>query len=261
MSKLTDFLKLFKWDLEDPNDLENDFNIQKSLNDNWDKIDAKTKELSDDKVDKKEGYDLSQENFTTILKNKLLELKNYDDSALRQIIDGSIKDITLDPTNGYINFIKNDGTTVFIDTALELIIKSGKYDKKTKKIILTLANEDKIEIPIGDLITDIYSKQEIDEILNGYEKKHNYFTMLIEEEIETEQDIEIPCSYIVGNDEIVIFIDGIFMKCEKSANDEANYREVGQPGTVSNKIQFGFNLLVGEEIRIVKKGAVEDEQT
>ena len=270
MSLSTKFLKLFKWDLDSPEDLESDFNIEESLNNNWEKIDKKLEELDgisqqleencETKVDKVEGLGLSQENFTTALKKQLLNLKNYDDSALRQILDGSIKDVTLDVSNGHIIFHKNDGTTAFIDTALELIIESGPYDKQTKKIILTLANENVIEIPIGDLITDIYSKEEIDEILNGYEKKHNYFTMTIKEEIEAETEVEIPCSYVVGNNEIDIFIDGIYLKCEKSKDDIANYREVGEKGSTSNKVMFGFDLMVGEELTIIKKGAVEDEQ-
>ncbi len=172
MSLSTKFLKLFKWDLDNTEDLESDFNIEKSLNDNWDKIDEKIEKLEEvdkTKVDKKEGYGLSQEDFTTILMQKLENLKNYDDSVLRQILDGSIKDVILDPSNGHIIFYKNDGTTCFIDTALELIIENGIYDKKTKKIVLTLANENVIEIPIGDLITDIYSKSEIHEILSNYE--------------------------------------------------------------------------------------------
>lgn len=231
--------------------------IQKELNKKEDTTSLDTK--LDKKVDKVESKGLSQEDFTTILKAKLLELKNYDDSVLRQIINGSIKDVKLDPENGHIIFLKNDGTSSFIDTALELIIESGTYDKSSKKIILTLANKDVIEIPIGDLITDMYSKSEIDEILNNFEKKHNYYTMLVKEEVANETEVEIPCSYIVGNNEIDIFIDGIYLVKETSADMKANYREIGEKGSTSNKIQFGFNLKIGEELTVIKKGAVEDE--
>lgn len=91
-----------------------------------------------------------------------------------------------------------------------------------------------------------------------FEKKHTYYTMLIEEETDVETDIEIPCSYIVGNDEIEIYCNGIYLKCEKSADDIANYREIGQAGEVSNKVQFGFKLFIGDELTIIKKGAVEN---
>lgn len=263
MSLRTKFLKLFKWDLDNPEDLAADFNIEKSLNDNWDKIDKKIEEIEETgktKVDKKEGYGLSQEDFTTILMQKLEQLKNYDDSTLRQILDGSIKDVTLDSSNGHIIFHKNDGTTSFIDTALELIIENGKYDKNTKKIILTLANKDVIEIPLLDLLTEIYSKSEIDEILNNYEKKHTYYRMTIKESIAEETEVEIPCSYIVGSDSFVIYHNGDRLVCEKSENDTANYKEVGEFGTVSNKIIFGWDLCIGDLLDFVKKGVVANEE-
>jgi len=42
MSKFTDFLNLFKWDIE--TDGEEEFNIDKALNENWDKINNKVKQ-------------------------------------------------------------------------------------------------------------------------------------------------------------------------------------------------------------------------
>lgn len=44
MSLLTPFLKLFKWDTKNKTDLESEFNIDKSMNENWDKLDAKAQE-------------------------------------------------------------------------------------------------------------------------------------------------------------------------------------------------------------------------
>lgn len=41
MSKFTDFLNLFMWDSIE--DSEEEFNIDKALNDNWKKIDTKVK--------------------------------------------------------------------------------------------------------------------------------------------------------------------------------------------------------------------------
>lgn len=64
MSQLTNFLKLFKWNTSDEADLEEEFNIDKSMNDNWDKIDKFAKEAKD----------------------KLDGLSNYDDSEIKQDI-------------------------------------------------------------------------------------------------------------------------------------------------------------------------------
>ena len=44
MSLLTPFLKLFKWDTTNEIDLESEFNIDKSMNENWDKLDTKAQE-------------------------------------------------------------------------------------------------------------------------------------------------------------------------------------------------------------------------
>ena len=44
MSLLTPFLKLFKWDTTNETDLESEFNIDKSMNENWDKLDTKAQE-------------------------------------------------------------------------------------------------------------------------------------------------------------------------------------------------------------------------
>lgn len=44
MSLLTPFLKLFKWNTTNETDLESEFSIDKSMNENWDKLDTKAQE-------------------------------------------------------------------------------------------------------------------------------------------------------------------------------------------------------------------------
>ena len=46
MSLLTNFLKLFKWNTSDSNDLEEEFNIDISMNNNWDKVDEFAEEIN-----------------------------------------------------------------------------------------------------------------------------------------------------------------------------------------------------------------------
>lgn len=177
---------------------------------------------------------------------------------IRSLANLGIKDVTYNPINGVMTFIANDDSQIDIDLPLELLIESGTYDSNSKTIILVLANEDRIEISISDLISDIYSKDEANAV---FEKKHNYYTMTMTEEVEAESEVEIPCNYIVGADNIDIFCEGEYLKCEKNADDIANWREVGEKGSISNKVQFGFNLEVGDTFTfIVKGGANEDEQ-
>ena len=51
MSLLTPFLKLFKWDTTNETDLESEFNIDKSMNENWDKLDKKAQEYENKILD------------------------------------------------------------------------------------------------------------------------------------------------------------------------------------------------------------------
>ena len=58
MSKQTEKLKLFKWDTANEVDLNSNFDIEKTLNENWDKIDDNAKEIEkqvNGKIDKVEG--------------------------------------------------------------------------------------------------------------------------------------------------------------------------------------------------------------
>lgn len=98
MSSFTNFLNLFKWNSVE--DGEEEFDIDKALNDNWDKIDAKlethikgvnkevsdfkteinttVQDLTDDvsgKVDKITGKGLSTNDFTDDLKQKLEDIE------------------------------------------------------------------------------------------------------------------------------------------------------------------------------------------
>ena len=87
MSLLTSFLQLFKWDTSDENDLEQQFDIDKAMNDNWDKLDEAIEDLDTNKVDKVDGKGLSTNDFTNEDKEKLDGLENYDDTEITQEIE------------------------------------------------------------------------------------------------------------------------------------------------------------------------------
>lgn len=71
MSLKTTFLKLFKWNTQDDEDLNSNFDIDAAMNDNWDMIDNAVSDLSGNKVDKVDGKQLSTEDYSTTEKNKL----------------------------------------------------------------------------------------------------------------------------------------------------------------------------------------------
>ena len=86
-------------------------------------------------------------------------------TQLRAVADASYSNVSYAPSTGILTFTTNSGTTKDIDLPLELLIEYGTYDSATKKIILTLANGDTIEIPVGDLVSDIYTKSEVNALL------------------------------------------------------------------------------------------------
>lgn len=71
MSLKTTFLKLFKWNTQDDEDLNSNFDIDAAMNDNWDMIDNAVSNLNGNKVDKVSGKGLSTNDYTTTEKNKL----------------------------------------------------------------------------------------------------------------------------------------------------------------------------------------------
>lgn len=99
---ITTNLELFKHD--NPSKNQEQFDIEKALNKNWDKIDEEYKKQEDkiseieksnientnilnSKQDKEEGKNLSENDFTDDYKNKLDNLSNYDDSMLKAQIN------------------------------------------------------------------------------------------------------------------------------------------------------------------------------
>lgn len=117
------------------------------------------------KVDKKQGYDLSQNDFTNILKEKLENLENYNDEDIRKILNGSLKGVNYTASNGILTFVANDGTKIEVDLPLELLVKSGRYDEENKQIVLILANGNVINIPVSDLLDAFYGKEKVDKML------------------------------------------------------------------------------------------------
>lgn len=85
MSKFTDFLNLFKW--EPDIDGEEEFNIDKALNENWDKIDTKLKTYitdTDEKID----------NFEADVNDSINEIKD--------VVDGGVGDLVVNYKNSTI---------------------------------------------------------------------------------------------------------------------------------------------------------------
>lgn len=148
MSIFTNFLNLFKWD--PTTDGEEEFDINKALNENWDKIDTKLQthitNLQNNKVDKITGKGLSTNDFDNAYKTKV------DDSVRKIAFVGSDvaassgwykvaqqtcsgygnTNITFMITSTYVNYnfgilelqIRSDGTSISCPT-LKWLSKNG----------------------------------------------------------------------------------------------------------------------------------------
>ena len=81
MSLLTDFLKLFKWDTTSETDLDEEFDIDAAMNENWDKIDAKAKE-HDDSINTLEDVQAEQDSLIQKLKDNMINLTTEEDTSL-----------------------------------------------------------------------------------------------------------------------------------------------------------------------------------
>lgn len=119
----TKYLKLFKHDSPPTN--KNKFDVQKALNDNWDKS---------DEFAGKAGAKLNLNiNVTDYIMT--LQLLNIND----EVVDEKT-----------------------IDFPLESVVVSGRYDKENKKVILTLQNGSEVDFSVGDLIDGLVSQSTFD---------------------------------------------------------------------------------------------------
>lgn len=88
MSLLTPFLKLFKWNTEDTEDLEQPFDIKKALNKNWDKLDTKAQEHEnkildiEDSIEDIQTKDTEQDKLIQKLQNALINETSQQDTSL-----------------------------------------------------------------------------------------------------------------------------------------------------------------------------------
>ena len=84
------------------------------------------------KVDKVAGKGLSTEDFTTLLKQKLEELQNYDDRDIRELLEKALYNVTIDVKTGILTFHTIDESSFTVDLPLELIVSDGYLNKDTK---------------------------------------------------------------------------------------------------------------------------------
>ncbi len=142
MSLRTTFLKLFKWNTSDDEDLNSNFDIDSAMNDNWDNIDNAISNLSGNKVDKVDGKQLSTEDYSTTEKNKL---KNIASNAQVNVLEG----LTLDGKTINISNKKAEIKDIEVTNARKSTTKNKTFASVTARIEELEEDVDGIETTRG----------------------------------------------------------------------------------------------------------------
>ena len=125
-----------------------------------------------DEVAKKANTADIQDNLSSTAKNKPLSanqgkvLDGKISSLSSKVTNETLKDVSWDSVNYKLSITKNDGTKVEIDLPMESVVKNGRYDTSTKKIILTLVNNTEISFDASALV-NIYQADGTTLVLNG----------------------------------------------------------------------------------------------
>ncbi len=212
--------------------------------------------------------ELDEETF--ILKIKLLNKKNEEISS--QEIDLPLETMVVnanyDEETKELVLVLQNGTETRInvsdlvsglvtDTKLAEDLKS-KVDKEEGRGLSSndFTNEDKEKLENLENYDDTKIKEDFDKKIKSITE--NIYRINVSKTIQQLTEYELPCNYTVGNDSLEIFFNNERLVCEKSEDEEANYREVGEKGQVSNKVIFGWNIEVGDILEIKVKGADEN---
>ena len=252
MSETTN-LKLFKHD--NPATNTDPFDVDKALNDNWDKVDEFAGETNQKVLSIEEEINTNAENISNIeTKNteqdtEIKALQNKDIETDNKIIEltdkaGNKLKLEIDKTN-YImtlELLNEKGETLdtkTIDFPLESCVINGKYENGN--IILTLQSGTEITIPIGDIIDGLISQETFDETVASINEQINNIKSTIEtiqskcQELETEnqrlrEDIDGIVPPIEGEGENITLngtSESRFKKFEVSGNSWQETREQG----------------------------------
>lgn len=137
------------------------------------------------------------------------------------------------------------------DTYFDYTVTNGGEANIIEKVLVN-----GVEIPIVNKSVDITVPTNLSDLNNdsGFITGITFSDIVISvsSKITANTNYTIPVSYIVGANEIEIFWNGIYL-----AKDE-NWEEVGAEGQTSTTVKFGWDIEVGEELLIRKRGVSND---
>jgi hypothetical protein len=118
--------------------------------------------------------DTDSYNFTSLFVVEGGNTKNLTIDGSSQLKE-SFRSVRYNATNGVLTFVRLNGSELNIDLPLELLIKSGYYEDETMEIVLVLANDEQIRIPVSELVNNYYA----DENTLTMIKSENGFTLSV----------------------------------------------------------------------------------
>lgn len=153
MAKYTDYLNLFEW--EPDKDLEEEFDIQKALNDNWDKIDIKLKNfiatVLKELEDSEEALNTKFSDYKDTVDKDIDDFKK-NTFATTQMVNGYVSDL-FDTTKNY-----SEGQYCIKDNTLykaNTNITAGEWDS-TQWTATTISAEleSRLEFEVVEIIEE-----------------------------------------------------------------------------------------------------------
>lgn len=142
MSLLTPFLKLFKWDTTNEIDLESEFNIDKSMNENWDKLDTKAQEHEnkildiEDSIEDIQNKDTEQDKLIQKLQSNMINESTEEATSL-YVEDASDLPAVLSVKGNHYQEVKNSINELHLIDTPETNLNNGlSYKIEDETIIL-----------------------------------------------------------------------------------------------------------------------------
>lgn len=89
------------------------------------------------------------------------------------LLEAGVK-LTYVGATGVLSLLDEDNNVLSsVDLPLELIVQSGYYDSQNKNIVLVLANQDTIVIPVADILSGVATQEWVNLQLQNYVQKEN----------------------------------------------------------------------------------------
>lgn len=88
------------------------------------------------------------------------------------------------------------------------------------------------------------------------------YNLILTANVNAGGEITLPFYYKVGNGSLIVFYEGLFLKfASDGTKDSGSYTEVGEAGTISNKIKItnDWSAETGDCFEFIVKGVYEDD--